>query len=101
MIIQSKATGVTHEIDIETWEKMKANDIGRRFKVISTLEYEPAKAVPVEVKDFMSEKVEVKKVYEKEDIKEDVEEETPEDVTPEKPKKPRKKKVEPKSDSDE
>jgi len=70
MIIQSrKYPDKTHDVTLETWNQMKLTGADKKFKVLSSLEYAPNAPVPIplEVENFMLDKMEVKKIYDEDD----------------------------------
>lgn len=68
MILQSKRNpDKTIEVSVEDWEKMKKNDLHRKFRIISSKDLAPGIEVkPQDVVNFMDEP---KKIYD--DIAED------------------------------
>ena len=70
MIIQSrKYPDKTHDVTLETWNQMKLTGADKKFKVLSSLEYAPNAPVPIplEVENFMLDKMEVKKIYDEDE----------------------------------
>ncbi len=53
MIIQNKKTKQSHTITSEEWDKMKAMDIDRRFKVLDASDRKQENKIPVEVIEFV------------------------------------------------
>lgn len=67
MLIQSKRfRDKVIEVSFEQWQKMKDQDMARRWKVISSSDLAPegTPPPPQDVISFMTEKPEVKKIYE-------------------------------------
>lgn len=72
MIIQSrKHPDKTWDVTLETWNKIKKNGDSRKYRVLSSVDVPVGEvATPVEVQNFLNDKPEVKKVYEKPTVEE-------------------------------
>ena len=69
MIIQSrKHPDKTWDVTLETWNKIKKNGDSRKYRVLSSVDVPVGEvATPVEVQNFLNDRPEVRKVYEKEE----------------------------------